>query len=344
MAKDKFIWANLMHLGVDMWIDHPYGKPFDPHSTLQLAGPSDELQCDEGEWRAITDRMAAVGMNMLVIDLAEGLQYPSHPELAVRGSWTPDKMRDEIARLGKLGIEVVPKVNFSAGHDSWFKEYGRMLSTPGYYRFCSDIIADVAEIFKGSRFFHIGMDEEAAINQANYDFCVERQGDLWWHDLFFIVNEVEKHGLRPWMWSDYAWNNPDEFYNRCPKSVLQSNWYYSAFFDMERLRRERDAEVKARRVVQMHEIDQVECYLKLDKAGFDQIPCAGNWREDCNFSETVRFCQANLSPERLKGYLLAPWRRILPAFHEANMHGVELAGAAIRAAGQGGTPIRKREE
>ncbi|MBR2839365.1 MAG: hypothetical protein IKE55_11310 [Kiritimatiellae bacterium] len=203
-ASEKTIWADLVHLGHNMW---------------EAEGPYDaELRCDDREWRIITDRMAAVGMNMIVIDLAEGIVYPSHPELAIKGSWSVEKIRAEIARLKAAGIEAIPKINFSACHDGWLGEMERMVSTPAYYRLCADLIRDVAEIFDRPRFFHIGFDEEEAYCQRKFQIAISRQGHLWWHDLNFIAGEVEKNGMRPWMWSDYAWNTGDVFYRRRPKS------------------------------------------------------------------------------------------------------------------------------
>ena len=309
------IWANLVHLGHNMWVaDRPYDA---------------KLRCEDAEWRAITDRMAAVGMNMIVIDLAEGIVYPSHPEMAIEGSWSVEKIRAEIARLKALGIEAIPKVNFSACHDGWMGKIERMVSTRKYYDFCSDIIRDVAEIFDHPRFFHIGMDEEEPICQKKADIIISRQGDLWWHDLNFFAKEVEKHGMRPWMWSDHAWNAGDEFYRRCPKSIVQSNWYYSASFDMAKLAKDKEDEIAAKKVLQMHELDQVECYLKLDKAGFDQIPCGGNWREDVNFGETVKFCRANLSSGRLLGFLVSSWRATTANFRDKNLKAVDLVGEEV---------------
>jgi len=310
------IWANLVHLGHNMWVaDRPY-------DTV--------LRCEDAEWRAITDAMAAAGMNMIVIDLAEGVVYPSHPELAIKGSWSVEKLRAEIARLRAMGIEAIPKINFSACHDGWMGEYERMVSTRPYYEFCAEIIRDAAEIFDHPRFFHIGMDEEEPICQKKADIIITRQGDQWWHDLKFFASEVEKHGMRPWMWSDYAWNTGDEFYNRCPRSIIQSNWFYSKSFDMELLAKNKEQELRAKEAIQAHEYDQVECYLKLEKAGFDQIPCGGNWREDANFAETVKFCRANVAPERLKGFLVASWHATTSRWHEKNMKAVELVGEETR--------------
>jgi len=316
----KVIWANLVHLGVDMWVDHDVGDP--------NHGPPSELRCDEAQWREITARMHEKGLNTLLVDLAEGMVFPSHPDLAVKGAWSPDKMRDEIARLKALGITAMPKINFSTCHDSWFKDYGRMVSTKPYYDFCRDIIRDAAEIFKDAPLFHIGMDEEEPLNQKKLNYCVSRQGDLWWHDLHFIADAVAKTGHRPWMWSDYAWNHPD-YYKRCSRDIVQSNWYYSASFDKELLRANRDKQVKAQEVVQMYEIDQVECYEKLDKAGFDQIPCGGNWREDVNLAETVKFCREHVAPERLKGFLATSWRWATPPFREYNLKCVDQLGAEV---------------
>ena len=67
------IYGLLLHLGRNMW---------DP--------PADYLRFDELVWREITEKMGLVGANMAVIDIGEGLVYPSHPELAVKGSWTPE--------------------------------------------------------------------------------------------------------------------------------------------------------------------------------------------------------------------------------------------------------------
>lgn len=327
---DKMIWADLVHLGVNMWIDHDIGYPDDRHFTLQRKGPPSALQCDEAQWREIVARMRLRGLNMLVIDLAEGMVFPSHPELAVKGAWSPDRMRDEVARLKTLGIEAIPKINFSTSHDAWMGPFERMVSTRAYYDFCEDIIRDAAEIFGTPRYFHIGFDEESAHCQQGYDYCVVRQGDLWWHDLLRIVAAVEKRGMRPWMWSDAEWYRPEEYARRCPRSVLQSNWYYSVSFDKRVLAENKKREIVQQEVVQMHELDQVECYERLEKAGFDQVPCGGNWREEANLAETVKFCRDVIAPERLKGFLVAPWRRLTPPFRDVNLRGVDLMGDEIR--------------
>ena len=97
---------------------------------------------------------------MLLLDLAEQIVYPSHPELAVKGSWAPERVCKELDRLRGLGLEPIPKLNFSTCHHFWLKEYSRMVSTPEYYKVCADVIRDVCEIFESPRLFHLGWDEE----------------------------------------------------------------------------------------------------------------------------------------------------------------------------------------
>ena len=294
-AVSRQMWGFLIHLGTKMWPAY--------------AGDA-RLEVDRSVWDAVTERMAEKKLNTLVIDLGEGLRYPSHPELGTVGSWEPEQMREEIARLRKMGILAVPKLNFSSSHDLWLGEWRRYLSTPDYYRVCADVIRDVAAVFDESPLFHLGWDEEtiAIQGRANkFPLVRLRQGDLWWHDCLFTVGEVERAGMRPWVWSDFCWHHPETFLKRMPKSVLQSNWYYGRNLAPEHLKAcdAQSPSLGGPRVV------QVDTYRVLDEAGFDQVPCGSTYREDSfqtqNFPATVKHCRKVVAPERLKGFLMAPW-------------------------------------
>ena len=320
--KDDFIWAALFHMGTNMWCDQPVTS-WGPYKgeELELVCQADHLRFDEKVWRSLTDRMVKVGMNMVIIDLGEAIQYPSHPELAVKGSWDVDRFRKELARLRAMGLEPIPKMNFSAAHDTWLKQYSHMLSTKKYYEVCSDLIRDVCEIFDHPRFLHLGYDEETAGHQRKYLYCAVRQGDLWWNDFLWFVKETEKTGMRPWIWSDYVWHHPDLFFKRMPKSVLQSNWYYSKEFDAEKLKA----------MGKDTYITYVKAYEDLDKAGFDQVPTGSNWSYDTNFAGTVEHCRKVCSPDRLKGFMMAPWFFTLPAWEKKNLEAIDQVGAVISA-------------
>ena len=317
--EPKFIWSYLAHFGVNSWKDVPLETqdPSMPEKWLTRCC-ADHVRFDEPSWQRISAALAKAGCNQIIIDLAEIVVYPSHPELAVKGSWSVEKLRAEIARLRGMGFEVIPKMNFSACHDTWLKEYHRMVSTRKYYQVCEDLIKDAVEIFDHPRFFHLGYDEETAAHQAKHLFAVCRQGDLWWHDFLWFADVTEKTGCRPWIWSDYIWNHKDEFLKRMPKSVLQSNWYYGSKFN--------SAEMGDRG-------KYIDAYEWLDKAGFEQVPTGSNFSNDVNFAGTVKFCDEKCRPELIKGYMMAPWTRTFAIHEEKSMQAVAQLADVIRARG-----------
>lgn len=301
--KDDRIWAYLIHLGFNFWADREAPEWNLPHVTARPY-----MRFNRELWERLIPKFVEAGINTLVIDLGEGVRYESHPELAARDAWTVKELKTELARLRNLGIEPIPKMNFSACHDVWLGPYSRMLSTDTYYGVCRDLIQEAIEIFDKPRLFHLGMDEETAAHQAMYDYVVIRQHDLWWHDFLFLVEQVEKGGARPWIWSDYMWVHPDEFLAKMPKSVLQSNWYYGESFSPE--------------------ISYVKAYLDLEKHGYDQVPTGSNWTVPTNFRDTVKFAKENIAPERLKGFLQTVWRPLLPDCFERHISAIEQVGAA----------------
>ena len=303
-AGGQMIWANLLHLSYNMWLDrsvpereamHTVAKPYLRfHTTL---------------WNELVDRMVEARMNMVVLDLGDGVRYESHPEIAVRGAWTRGKLKRELARLRKLGLEPIPKLNFSTAHDAWLGPYSRCVSTDAYYAVCRDLIEEVIELFDRPRFFHLGMDEETAHHQRSMAYAVMRQHELWWHDLYFYVDSVQKRGVRPWVWSDYLWHHPELFFKNMPKSVLQSNWYYGRSFSRK--------------------ITAVQAYLDLEARGYDQVPTGSNWALPENFPKTAAFCRRCVSPKRLLGFLQTPWRPTLSDCRQRHVEAIDAVRAAM---------------
>ncbi len=196
---------------------------------------------------------------------------------------------------------------------------------------CEEGIRDVAEIFDTPRLFHIGYDEETAGHQAGSDRCLYvqvRKGEFWWHDFLHIVRTVEANGMRPWCWSDFGWDNR-EYFTRCPKSVLQCTWYYDEShggFD------------PATNTTSDHK--RLAEFWDLEKAGFDQTPCGTNWvgwkrREegvgaDDVIGKLVKMGREVIAPERLKGFMMAPWASCDTPEHVAFIRrGVDLFAEAL---------------
>ena len=295
------IWGYLVHLSYNMWADR------DVPGQDEYLGAKPYLRFDDSLWDDILLKMVEVGVNMVVIDLGDGVQYQSHPEIAVENAWTVERLRAELARLRDMGLEPIPKLNFSTCHDAWLGPYARCVSTDRYYDVCRDLIAEVADIFQ-PRFFHLGMDEETARHQRHFAYVVIRQHDLWWHDLGFLLREVERHGVRPWIWSDYVWDHAETFYEGMPLSVLQSNWYYGADFG--------------------EEIAHCKPYLELEVHGYDQVPTGSNWSAEKNMAGTVAYCSEYIPPERLFGFLQTVWRPTLEACRGRHMQALKLLGEA----------------
>ena len=307
------IWANLLHLSFNMWEEAetrpPAKTPAETRRVLNLRRARPELRFDDAVWTDLLERMVAAGMNMVVLDLGDGVRYASHPEIAVRGAWTPLRLRRELARLRQMGLEPIPKLNFSAGHDTWLGRYSRCVSTDVYYAVCRDLIEEVTGLFDRPRFFHLGMDEETAHHQQYYQYIVVRQGDLWWKDFYFLQQQVERHNVRAWIWSDYLWAHRAEFLRKMPRSVMQSNWYYDALFQ------------KTSRYV--------AAYHDLEEHGYDQIPTGSNWSTDASFPNTVQYCRSNIAPERLFGFLQAPWLPTIRAYRQKHRQAIGIVSKSI---------------
>ena len=73
-GRSPLIWANLLHLSYNMWCD----RPLQPQGTARKEDApintyQPYLRCDDKLWEELTTRMAEVGMNMVVIDLGDGV-------------------------------------------------------------------------------------------------------------------------------------------------------------------------------------------------------------------------------------------------------------------------------
>ena len=281
----EMMYVYLMNLGDNMWGDLG--------SKITYARYYDTLSVDEAVWKKTIDFLPSQGFNTVLVDVGDAVQYDSHPEISVKGAWSKEKLKQELDRMRAMGLTPIPKLNFSAGHDAWLGVYSRMLSTPQYYQVCKDLIEEVVELFDHPKYFHLGMDEENAEMQGGLAFLCVRQYDLWWHDLYYLLDICEKCGVRPWTWADYAWRYPEVFVEKMPKSVLLSNAWYN------RIRKKPDGTYK--------EV-QLNTYRLLENAGYDQIPCSSTFEgvAVCAF-ETMRLGKETIAEERLYGYMTAPW-------------------------------------
>ncbi len=323
MAKE-LKWSFLAHFGFNMYADHAEKdgiKCFACREPETCA--TDYLRFDMDLWHKLSEELQKAGCNQIIVDLAESVIYDSHPELAVEGSLSKDVMRAEIARLKSMGFEVIPKLNFSTGHDIWLGKYARMVSTPEYYQVCADLIDEVCELFEHPRLFHLGMDEECFSIQNTMNLCIIRHGELFWHDFNFLCDCCKKNGARPWIWGDYVWHTDkkyhDSFHENMSKDVLISNWYYHEFEETEGWLN-----------------DAWTSYKDLEDHGFDQMPTASNNVCDENLDCTVKHCLDVIAPERLEGFIMTTWSPTIPKYEEKLMRSARIMKEVITKYNAGG--------
>ena len=289
IMKEPMIWSYFLQLSFHMW-NEPGSRP----RGMYLGTYNENNEIHVETWDKLVQFVAERKFNMIVIDIGDGVKYDSHPEISAPDAWEKDFLKKKLDEMRALGLEPIPKLNFSTCHAAWMKEYRRMVSTPVYYKVCADLIAEVCELFGYPRLFHLGLDEENFSLQRWLPMVTIRQGDLLWHDNYFLFKECEKHGARPWVWSDYYWSNPQDFEANMPKSVLQSNWYYHLFQLEEKSEFNKTS---------------IATYEKLDALGYDQVPTASAcWHANGrNALQTLAFCKERLSEEHLKGFITVPW-------------------------------------
>ena len=294
---------------------------------------------DQPVWDAVIALMQRRRYNFAVIDVGEGVVFPSHPELAVKGSWSPERLRDEVARLKAMGIEAIPKLNFSTCHDGWLGVYSRMVSSKKYYEVVKSLIGDVCDIFGNPRFVHLGMDEESMQMQKQLGMLVIRQGDQLWNDLHYLFDCVEGRGARPIVFAtSFSRQSGDEFFRRMPRSAVMNFGSYGHGYDLKRLT-DGALPVKERNPLGYGQWfnDMIAAELRnlerLNAEGYDFLGCSSNWtwnlgadgkprpmgsgKDRVQDAESARwyyrYVMERYDLKRVMGFVMTPWASLQTA-------------------------------
>jgi hypothetical protein len=201
--------ALLVHLGTNMWNTY-----------------NEEFVFDEEVWDKIINKCAEYKFTHIVLDIGEGIRYESHPEFAVEGAWEPERVKQEVVRLKEKGITLIPKLNFSAAHDLWLKEYGReKMSTPEYYEVCKNLINELYEIFDSPEYIHLGLDEESPDIATPENFY--RTGKKYLEDYKYLVDCVKETGATPCFWNSPFLHYEEAYDYFDTDCVIYSEMYYT---------------------------------------------------------------------------------------------------------------------
>lgn len=216
------ICAHNLNIGYNMWFDKYSILNFNEYDKKER----DFLYFDKDTWNRVTEFLPAQGINTVIIDLAEGIEYDCAPELKVEGSICKAEFKEMLDRLRKLGLTPIPKLDFSSAHDVWLKYYSRMLCTTAYRELVVNLIDEVCELFDKPEYFHIGMGDEYNDYQKYYGFIATRGRINFWEDVLLMCEACRKNGARPMMSGEYYNREPYLFTKNLPEDVVITARYF----------------------------------------------------------------------------------------------------------------------
>lgn len=211
-------------------------------------------------------KLAALGVNAVVVELGYSFEFKSHPELR-NGSFISAKAAHDFSRACREnGVRPIPQFN-CLGHQSWKRatfplltKYPQFDETPGQYPgnegiYCRSwcplhpdvngvvfaLIDDIAEAFEADA-FHVGMDEVFLVASEHCPRCKGKDPA----EVFAkAVNDLHGHVVkaRGWemmMWADRLidakatgnskWEAADNgtaaAADRVAKDIVMCDWHY----------------------------------------------------------------------------------------------------------------------
>jgi len=164
--------------------------------------------------KGVIDKMAALGMNLLMLYTEDTYTVPGYPYLGyLRGRYSRAELTEIDAYAASFDIEVVPCIQ-TLGHMEQFLQWSAnsaMEDQPAIllagaretYEFIEAAVSELRSCMRAKR-IHIGMDEAHGVGLGQYYI---KHGA---RDRFEILNShlarvceiCKKHGFHPIMWSD----------------------------------------------------------------------------------------------------------------------------------------------
>jgi len=214
--------------------------------------------------RAIVEKLAPSGINILVLEVDYGFEYKSHPELQWAKPISKKQARELLEVCRKHGMRLIPQFQ-CLGHQSWARkthplliEYPELdetpqipLDNPGIYcrswcplhpkvnKIVFALIDELIDAFEADA-FHVGMDEVYLIASDQCDRCRGRDAAELYaravNDLHGHI--VRKRGLEMLMWADMlvdseqvfsstTWGGPTcRALDKIPRDIIMCDWQY----------------------------------------------------------------------------------------------------------------------
>lgn len=216
--------------------------------------------------RTEVPRLAAIGVNLLVVEVNYGYAYESHPELRQANPITRDEARALAATCRQHGIRLIPQFQ-CLGHQSWKEHTAPLLAkhpefdeTPGQFPdnkdiYCRswcplhpdvnplifDLMDELIDAFQADA-LHVGMDEVFLIASEHCPRCKGKDpAELFARAVTdYHRHLVGKRKLEMLMWGDrlIQSNDQDKYsasqngtaaaVDRIPTDIIICDWHYGA--------------------------------------------------------------------------------------------------------------------
>ena len=211
-SDGEFVYAVLLHLTHydDAW----------------LKGKETESRFDRGLMEELIDLSADTGLNTVIFDIADAVEYNSHPELKRPYSVPMQELAELAGRARKQGLEVIPKLNFAKSerywHNWWFRPYRELPDDDEYFEHAWKLIDELLQAVGPTRRFHVGMDEDTLRDADAYCEVIEK-----------LHAGLAQRGCQTVIWSDscYDWGEPrnsilETAFQRLPRDIILALWNY----------------------------------------------------------------------------------------------------------------------
>ena len=250
-AKARIAWLKSWRASNRVW----RGVHLSAHNDRQVAALIEELP-----------KLAAIGVNVVVVEVDYSFDFQSHPELRPPQFITRARAQELAKEARARGIRLIPQIN-CLGHQSWSRNTGPLLvkypqfdETPGQFPnnegiYCRSwcpqnpevnkvvfaLIDELADAFDADA-FHIGMDEVFIIAS---EYCPRCKGGDPAKLFAKAVNDLHRHiagerKLEMLMWGDRLLDAKDLGYSEweaskngtqgaidlIPKDIIVCDWHY----------------------------------------------------------------------------------------------------------------------
>lgn len=266
----------------------------------------------------VTEVLAPMGFNALILEIDYQFQFQSHPELECRGI-SREQARDLAAVCRKSGVRLIPLFNClghqsaGGGASSLLKKYPEFDETPeipvgdksiycrewcplhpGVNKIVFDLLDELIDAFDADA-LHVGMDEVFLIGSKN---CPRCQGKDVAELFAGVVNQLHQHlvkeqGVEMLMWGDRLLKSPEygskwaasrtgsyPAIDLVPNDIIICDWHYP-----------RQADYPSVRLFQ--------------EKGFRVLPAT---YQDRDGALAFIRCSRKDATERMLGFLFTCWR------------------------------------